>query len=149
VSRRRKLLIAAGAALAAILVAALLLAGQGSYETYPGPNHVTPQAVAGAPAWTKPCWVGGHDGRRIHVFVCARLRARVIWVSNEKVEHGGDAHLVTVAGRHIRFAKLTLSDRRRLGVPGIGDRVTLVGPVVRGAHVHAEVWAWSVDNHGI
>lgn len=148
-SRRRKLLIGIGGALLAAIVAALLLGSGGSWETYPAPRRISPSTVAGAPAWTRPCWVGGHDGKRVRVLQCARLRGRVLWVVNEKVEHGGDAHIVVVESLHVRFAKMNLADRRRIGVPGIGHRVTLVGPIVRGAHVEQQLWAWKVEDQGL
>lgn len=148
VSRRRKVLIVGTALLGVVVAAAVLLGRGGSWDTYPGPERVTPASVAGAPAWARPCWAGRHDGRPVHVFECGRLRGRVLWVLNEEVEHGGDAHLVVVARMRIRFAKIGLSDRRRDGLPGVGDRVTLVGPVVRGAHLDRQIWAWSVENRG-
>ena len=113
----------------ALATAALLLAGHGSYETVAGTRSYLKLVPPGAPPWSRPCWTLHHEGKRLKVKLCARLRARVLWVAREKPEHGGDA--------------------RRLGVPGVGHRVTLIGPVIHGAHVDSEVWAGAVQDDGI
>jgi hypothetical protein len=148
-SRRRKITLIAAGVVLALAAAAFLLAGHGSYETVAGTRSYIKLVPPGAPAWSRPCWTLHHEGKRLKVKLCARLRARVLWVAHEKPEHGGDAHLITVAHRHIRFAKLSPGDARRLGVPGVGHRVTLIGPVIHGAHVDSEVWAWAVQDDGI
>lgn len=148
-SRRRKLLLGAGGSLLVLAVAVLILGSGGSWDTYPGPQRVTRATVARAPAWTRPCWAGRHIGKPVHVYECARLEGRVVWVINEEERHGGDAHIIVMESLRIRFAKMSLADRRRFGVPGIGHRVTFVGPVTKGKHVDRQLWAWTVEDHGI
>jgi hypothetical protein len=142
--RRRKLIggtVAVGAALA---VAAFLVAGAGGIETYPAP--LAGERPTGAPDWTAPCWRRGLVSNPRATHWCARLRARVLWVKREGTERGdGDVHVVTVADRHIRYAKISLAEQRRLKVPGVGDRVTVIGPLVRGAHVDEQVRAYAVE----
>lgn len=129
--------------MAVLAGAGLLVAGQGGVETYQAPGSFTDARPKDAPAWTDPCWRGKPERIRARARTCIRLDARVIWVSNEDPEHGGDAHLVTVADRRIEFAKITPDDRAA-GVPGIGRRVTLVGVPVRGAHLEEQLWVWEV-----
>lgn len=149
VSRRRKVLTGAAVTLLVLVVVAVLLGRGGSWESYPGPERVTPETVASSPGWTRPCWAGRHDGKAVHVFECGRLRGRVLWVITEKTKNGGDAQIIVVAGLRLRYAKLSLRDREIIGVPGIGHRVTMVGPIVRGARIREKLWAWSVEDHGI
>lgn len=146
--RARRAALALGAVALVLGVVGYAAAGWGSFETWPAPREITPEYVAAAPAWTRPCWARRLRSSRVTTVRCARLRGRVIFRRREKDRNGGDVHLVTVADRHIVYAKISPEDQR-LGIPSIGDRVTFVGPIVRGAHVDEQVRAWRIVNHGL
>lgn len=139
-----KRLAQAVATLAALLVASVIvLAGQGGLDTYPAPAEVgDDRAVPGAPAWSRPCWTGRLESDERNARSCARLRGRVLWVTRD--EGDADAHLVTVAGRRIRYAKISRQVQHYVEVPGIGDAVTVVGPMVGGNRVREQVNVWAL-----
>lgn len=142
--RLRRVALAAAVAAVALATVAFALAGAGGLDTFPAPREVgRDRAVAGTPAWTKPCWAGRLTSDERHLRSCARLRGRVIWVTRDGGD--GDAHLVTVAGRRLRYAKISRQVQRYVDVPGVGEAVTAVGPMVGGDRVREQVNVWALE----
>lgn len=140
----RRLALAAAVVAAVLAAVAFALAGQGDLDLHPAPFEVgDDRSVAGAPGWSRPCWAGRLESDERHARLCARLRARVIWVTRDAGD--GDAHLVTVAGRRLRYAKISRQVQSYVEVPGVGDAVTVVGPLIGGNRVREQVNVWALE----
>ncbi|HWH45307.1 MAG TPA: hypothetical protein VNT32_11290 [Thermoleophilaceae bacterium] len=142
--RLRRLALAAAATAVVLAALAFAVAGQGGLDLHPAPFEVgEDRSVAGAPGWSRPCWAGRLESDGRHARSCARLRGRVIWVTRDAGD--GDAHLVTVAGRRLRYAKISRQVQSYVKVPGVGDAVTVVGPMVGGDRVREQVNVWALE----
>lgn len=119
--RRTRLLVIIGPAV--VLVAGVIaLIAPGGLQSYTG-------AKAGAPAWTAPCWQAAPRSDRRLLDRCSRLTGRVLWVRRQGFGAGSKAELILGSGFGVTLAKMApYTDRH---VPGIGQYVTIVGPVVQ------------------
>jgi hypothetical protein len=124
----RRALKIAGVVLVVLLAAALVVAAQGSRETYDGPR-------AGAPAWAKPCFAREPRADRTLLHRCARVRGRVLRVGRS---YTNELHLGVVA--HWRILVVKLDDDA--DPPSVGSMATFVGPLVRTRFHLSEVQAF-------
>ena len=98
----------------------------------------SPQAYVGRPgdprppAWSRPCRRYDARYRVRYVRACGRAQGRVVYRQSDDPDGDGDAHLLVVAGRRLVIVKLDPPAERRPALPGIGDRVDVVGTVDHG-----------------
>jgi hypothetical protein len=122
VSTRRKRTLVAGGTVVAVVVVLVALLLPGGVQSYTG-------SKAGAPSWAKPCWTAQPRQDRRLLARCARLRGRVLWVRRQGIGPESKAEMVLAAHFGVVLAKMKpYTDRH---VPGIGQYVTIVGPLVR------------------
>jgi hypothetical protein len=119
------------AALAALLLAAVIaVAAQGSMT-------VIARAPAGRDiAWARWCGHGQVRLDRRRLAFCARVNGIVLATT-----HGpavGEIHLAVVGGFHLTLVRLPDGSR----TPGIGARVTAIGPLLRARDGQREVQAF-------
>lgn len=107
-----------GCLVALVLAAAL----PGGIESYTGPR-------TGAPTWTAPCWTAQPREDRKLLARCAKLRGRVLWVRRQGLGPRSKAEMVLSSHFGLVLSKMVGYTSRK--VPGIGQYVTIVGPLVR------------------
>src|SRR5947209_2939895 len=114
------------AALAAVILCALIaVAGPGSIEIL-GSGHAgaVPAAEAGAP-WARRCLGRSPEPEHSQLAFCARVRGRVIY--SDVASGSGETHLLVLGSFHLILVELPLGAH----APGLGSRITAVGPLLR------------------
>jgi hypothetical protein len=129
----RRLWQVAAALLAGLLLFGLAVAVPGTVDRFDGALHAT------APAWTAPCAsiTPRHD--RVLLSRCARVEGRVLYVSREG--QPPDTHLAVVARLHLVLVKLRPGD----GVPPLGAKISVIGPLVRARNGLRELQAAALE----
>jgi hypothetical protein len=127
--------VAAGAAIAAAGVAAAALSG---LETYGAPGW----DLRLAPAWAAPCAVNEPRHDRELLAPCARATGVVAHVRVQGSGEEREVHLALVGEFGVLIVKL--GDPQVLPTPAVGERVHVVGALVRASNGMREIQAWSL-----
>ena len=118
-NRKRYLLLGG---LVLVLVLVLAVTAPGGVERYDG-------AQSSAPAWTAACWKERPRNDRRLLARCARVRGRVLWVRRQGRGVESKAEMMLSSHFGLVLAKMSPYLGRR--IPGIGQYVRIVGPLVK------------------
>ena len=108
-------------------------------ETY----GIARTASDGAPEWSAPCFLHEPRSDRPLLSRCARVTGVVARVRARRSSGFEEVHFALVGRFGVLIVKL--GDPRALDTPGVGSRVTAVGPLVRAQNNMREVEAWSLN----
>jgi hypothetical protein len=133
--RRRRLLIALAALVVVLGVLAVVTGTATSFQTY--------EDSSAPPDWSSPCFSKEPRHDRVLLAPCARATGFVTYVRAKGHQGGREVHFALVG----RFGALIvkLDNPFHLPTPGIGSRVTVVGPLVRAQNGMREIEARSVE----
>jgi len=108
------------------------------FQTYRGST-----AGSDMPGWSEPCFVHEPRHDRPLLAPCARATGFVTYVRRKRAHAAPEVHFALIG----RFGALIvkLDNPLRLQTPGIGSRVTVVGPLVRAQNGMREIEARSVS----
>jgi hypothetical protein len=110
-----------------VVVAGVIVFAGGDYATYPR-EKLTGSSSSDAPSWTRPCV--GLRPLRTRWTECGRTTGRVLWKPKSDSDVGDQRHLLLAAHFHVRIVKPD-PQRPQVELPGLGAKVTVVGPVIR------------------
>lgn len=121
----------ATAAIAAILlVGVVALAAQGSFQI------VARRGAVSAPSWTRWCVAGQVRADRRRLAFCARVSGVVLAATHGPA--AGESHVAVVGAFHLFVVRLPDD----AAVPGVGSRITAIGPLLRARDGEREVQAF-------
>jgi hypothetical protein len=108
------------------------------FQTYHGST-----AGSEMPRWSEPCFVHEPRHDRALLAPCARATGFVTYVRTKGTHAAPEVHFALIG----RFGALIvkLDNPLHLEKPGIGSRVTVVGPLVRAQNGMREIEARSVS----
>ena len=135
---RRRLLVALAVLATAAATAAAAVASLTRLETFGGREVES----AARPGWSGPCFWRPPRRDRALLARCARATGVVAQVRARGPDRKDEVHFALLG----RFGALVvkLGDPHRLRTPSVGERVTVIGPLVRASNGMREIWAWSL-----